>query len=366
MEKIQFRLISGIFLSLTIWVQLSHCQQSALFTQPAYQRQSAFQRQQLRQRQQIQQQPQQQIFSNTGLNPLNPLTSLNSLSPVTSSVISQNQFRNYNQVNPQNFIPITAYQNEINYDGSFSYGYAAGDGTTAQAQGYVKNLGLGEAVEAQVVQGSYSYTSPEGTPITVRYIADENGFRAEGAHIPTPPPIPDAIAKSLQYIASVQQPYQQELGPNLNPYQTPFRQYSTNIRGGGSQASLQFQQQQQRFLQQQQQNAGQYQGESQFGTQGSPINFGTSSTRFGSQFDNNLQGTGAFLPQQKNLTQQQHKQHLNKQQHEQQTAADHEQQQQQQLATQELRARPNQLINPYGFNPYRRYKKAIKNSNTKD
>lgn len=73
-------------------------------------------------------------------------------------------------------MPITAYQNELNYDGSFSYGYSSADGTTAQAQGFVKNLGLGEAVEAQVVQGSYSYTSPEGTPITVRYIADENGL----------------------------------------------------------------------------------------------------------------------------------------------------------------------------------------------
>ncbi|KAL9913737.1 uncharacterized protein ACN427_002345 [Glossina fuscipes fuscipes] len=363
MEKIQFRVITGIVLSLIIWVQLSNCQQNALFTQPAFQRQSAFQRQQLRQRQQLQQ-PQQQIFSSNGLNALNPLTPLNSLSPVANPVLSQNQFRNYNQVNPQNFIPITAYQNEINYDGSFSYGYAAGDGTTAQAQGYVKNLGLGEAVEAQVVQGSYSYTSPEGTPITVRYIADENGFRAEGAHIPTPPPIPDAIAKSLQYIASVQQPYQQELGPNINPYQTPFRQYPSNLRGSGNQASLQFQQQQQRFLQQQQQNTGQYQGENQFGAPGSPINFGTSSTRFGSQYDNSLPGAGTFLPQQKNLTQQQHKQHLNKQQHDQQNN-DHEQQQQQQLATQELRARSNQLINPYGFNPYRRYKKAIKSSNAK-
>lgn len=26
-----------------------------------------------------------------------------------------------------------------------------------------------------MVQGSYSYTSPDGTPITVTYIADENG-----------------------------------------------------------------------------------------------------------------------------------------------------------------------------------------------
>lgn len=30
-------------------------------------------------------------------------------------------------------------------------------------------------MEAQVVQGSYSYISPEGIPITVTYIADENG-----------------------------------------------------------------------------------------------------------------------------------------------------------------------------------------------
>lgn len=30
------------------------------------------------------------------------------------------------------------------------------------------------------------------------------GFHAEGAHLPTPPPIPEAIAKSLQYIRSVQ------------------------------------------------------------------------------------------------------------------------------------------------------------------
>lgn len=38
----------------------------------------------------------------------------------------------------------------------------------------MKNLGQKD-LEAQVVQGSYSYTSPDGTPITVTYVADENG-----------------------------------------------------------------------------------------------------------------------------------------------------------------------------------------------
>lgn len=62
----------------------------------------------------------------------------------------------------------------MNYDGTYQYSYLSGDGSQQQARGFVKNLGQKE-IEAQVVQGSYSYTSPDGTPISVSYIADENG-----------------------------------------------------------------------------------------------------------------------------------------------------------------------------------------------
>lgn len=62
----------------------------------------------------------------------------------------------------------------MSHDGSYSYSYTSGDGTQQQAQGYLKNAG-NKDLEAQVVQGSYSYISPEGIPITVTYIADENG-----------------------------------------------------------------------------------------------------------------------------------------------------------------------------------------------
>lgn len=68
------------------------------------------------------------------------------------------------------------------------------------------------------MQGSYSYTGPDGVLYTITYIADENGFRAEGAHIPTPPPIPEAIQKSLAFNA-------------LNPVQQQsFRASSGNNR----------------------------------------------------------------------------------------------------------------------------------------
>ncbi|XP_023943615.2 endocuticle structural glycoprotein SgAbd-2 [Bicyclus anynana] len=119
------------------------------------------------------------------------------------------QFNQY-QTQPQyQVIPIVRQNQEINPDGSYQWSYETGNGIQAQEQGYLKNAGIKDA-EAQVAQGSYSYTGPEGIPITVTYIADENGFRAEGAHLPTPPPIPEAIARALQYIAANPQTQQQQ------------------------------------------------------------------------------------------------------------------------------------------------------------
>ncbi|KAJ3654475.1 hypothetical protein Zmor_013662 [Zophobas morio] len=115
----------------------------------------------------------------------------------------QQQQQYPNQQYSGKFVPIVSESNEINPDGSFSYSYATGDGQQAQAQGYLKNAGVKDQ-EAEVIQGSYSYTAPDGTPISITYVADENGFRAEGAHLPTPPPIPEAIQRSLALIAQTQ------------------------------------------------------------------------------------------------------------------------------------------------------------------
>ena len=56
----------------------------------------------------------------------------------------------------------------------YHFSYETGNGIQAQEQGYLKNPGIKDA-EAQVAQGSFSYTSPEGIPISISYVADENG-----------------------------------------------------------------------------------------------------------------------------------------------------------------------------------------------
>lgn len=61
---------------------------------------------------------------------------------------------------------------------------------------------LGSVNEAQVKQGGFSYTGPDGVVYSTRYVADENGYRPEGAHLPTPPPIPNAIQRSLAFNAA--------------------------------------------------------------------------------------------------------------------------------------------------------------------
>nr|AWK28315.1 cuticular protein [Nilaparvata lugens] len=96
-------------------------------------------------------------------------------------------------------IPIIRFDKVQSNDGSYKASYETGNNIVAEETGFLKNVGIKDE-EALVQHGSYSYTAPDGSLITVTYTADEGGFRAEGAHLPTPPPVPPEIQKSLDII----------------------------------------------------------------------------------------------------------------------------------------------------------------------
>lgn len=80
----------------------------------------------------------------------------------------------------------------------FSYSYETENGISAAQQGAPKQI---EKDIAIVVQGNYQYSAPDGD-VKVEYVADENGYQPSGNVLPTPPPIPAAIVRLLDYIAS--------------------------------------------------------------------------------------------------------------------------------------------------------------------
>ncbi|KAH8406829.1 hypothetical protein KR222_005511 [Zaprionus bogoriensis] len=73
---------------------------------------------------------------------------------------------------------------DVGPDG-FNYGYENSDGSSQDAQGETKNLGTEN--EALSVRGSYKFIGDDGVTYEVTYIADENGFQPQGAHLPVAP-----------------------------------------------------------------------------------------------------------------------------------------------------------------------------------
>lgn len=70
---------------------------------------------------------------------------------------------------------------QCNWPHSF-YSFETSDGIAQQESGQLTNPGSEN--ESMAVRGSFSYTGPDGVVYTVTYIADENGFQPQGAHIP--------------------------------------------------------------------------------------------------------------------------------------------------------------------------------------
>ncbi|OWR47679.1 cuticular protein RR-1 motif 52 [Danaus plexippus plexippus] len=94
---------------------------------------------------------------------------------------------------------ILRYDNEQD-DQGWRYAYETSDGTKAEQNGRIIPGSLPEQ-GSLAVTGSFSYIGNDGQTYSVSYTADENGFHPSGDHLPTPPPIPEEILKSLQLTA---------------------------------------------------------------------------------------------------------------------------------------------------------------------
>ena len=75
--------------------------------------------------------------------------------------------------------------------GQYSYNFLTGDGVARTEQGSLVPNADGTA-NIFVQRGGYRYALPNGEIVEVNYTADENGYRATGTHLPTPPPLPPA------------------------------------------------------------------------------------------------------------------------------------------------------------------------------
>ncbi|XP_001602894.2 larval cuticle protein 65Ag1 [Nasonia vitripennis] len=67
---------------------------------------------------------------------------------------------------------------------SYRYGYELSNGQKHEESAQVETRSAEESVLR--VRGSYSFVI-DGVTYTVNYVADENGFQPEGAHLPVAP-----------------------------------------------------------------------------------------------------------------------------------------------------------------------------------
>ncbi|XP_014365475.2 flocculation protein FLO11 [Papilio machaon] len=84
---------------------------------------------------------------------------------------------------------IVRFENNVSPQ-AYNYAFETDNGITAEENGV--------AVNGIQAEGGYSYTGDDGKLYKVTYTAGEGGYQPSGDHLPTPPPIPEEILKSLE------------------------------------------------------------------------------------------------------------------------------------------------------------------------
>ncbi|CAL4066248.1 unnamed protein product [Meganyctiphanes norvegica] len=102
------------------------------------------------------------------------------LSCLIGVAVAAPQFQDQVIVNPNNNLQILQ-QNHQQDGANFQHDQETENGIRSAASGFAGSAGQSN------IEGSYSYTGDDGQLVEIRYVADENGYRAEGFGIPEAP-----------------------------------------------------------------------------------------------------------------------------------------------------------------------------------
>ncbi|XP_068144153.1 endocuticle structural glycoprotein SgAbd-3 [Drosophila tropicalis] len=112
--------------------------------------------------------------------------------------------------NSQSQTDLISQESNVEYNGKYHYHYELSDGSKATQDGVLKTVDAQH--DGESIHGKYSFVGEDGKTYVVSYTADENGFQAVGDHLPTPPPTPEWIERSLEY-------------QRLHPYHPPEQKH---------------------------------------------------------------------------------------------------------------------------------------------
>ncbi|KAK3857435.1 hypothetical protein Pcinc_036327 [Petrolisthes cinctipes] len=98
-------------------------------------------------------------------------------------------------------IPILRHEFVLEDDGRYNLDVETGNGIQ------VSQSGSPDGPEDSVVKaGFFSYTAPDGTPVYVKFVADENGYQPQSDVLPVAPVFPHEIPQFvLDQIAKAEQ-----------------------------------------------------------------------------------------------------------------------------------------------------------------
>ncbi|KAG7158117.1 Cuticle protein, partial [Homarus americanus] len=87
---------------------------------------------------------------------------------------------------------------EDNGDGNFNYEFETENDI------YSKVVGRPGSKGQSNIEGTFRFILPDGTRADVRFVADEQGYRAESPLIPTPHPLPAHAIEQIAFAQSQQ------------------------------------------------------------------------------------------------------------------------------------------------------------------